>query len=210
MKNRKRPSNFLRAVRKFFLSAFVVVTFIAYALENHSVTTRAQNNQVASNGDSTPQTATPHAHSDNSAAQAQGVQIAHGDPVTSPVATPTQTPSAAPTNPPPQVTNPSPQTVQNGQYQNGTYTGPEVDIYYGLVQVQAVVQDGKITDVKFLEYPADRRTSQRINSYAVPTLQQEAIQAQSANVDIITGATLTSEGFQMSLQAALNQAKGVS
>ena len=48
----------------------------------------------------------------------------------------------------------------------------------------------------------------RINSIADPELQQEAIQAQSANVDIITGATLTSEGFQMSLQDALSQAKG--
>jgi uncharacterized protein with FMN-binding domain len=48
----------------------------------------------------------------------------------------------------------------------------------------------------------------RINSIANPELEQEAIQAQSANVDIITGATLTSEGFQMSLQAALNQARG--
>ncbi len=48
----------------------------------------------------------------------------------------------------------------------------------------------------------------RINSIAIPYLQQEALQAQSSNVDIITGATLTSEGFMMSLQAALGQAKG--
>jgi uncharacterized protein with FMN-binding domain len=48
----------------------------------------------------------------------------------------------------------------------------------------------------------------RSNSFAVPTLQQEAIQAQSANVDLITGATLTSEAFIMSLQSALANAKG--
>jgi uncharacterized protein with FMN-binding domain len=75
-----------------------------------------------------------------------------------------------------------------------------------LVQVQAKVQNGKITAVQFLQYPTDRRTSQQINAIAVPYLQQEAIQAQSANVDIVSGATLTSEGFQMSLQSALANA----
>ena len=74
------------------------------------------------------------------------------------------------------------------------------------MQVQATVQNGKIAQVQFLQYPTDRRTSQQINAIAVPDLQQEAIQAQSANVDIISGATLTSEGFQMSLQSALANA----
>jgi uncharacterized protein with FMN-binding domain len=60
--------------------------------------------------------------------------------------------------------------------------------------------------VQFLQYPSDRRTSQRINSIAMPYLRQEAIQAQSAQVDIISGATLTSEGFQASLQSALQAA----
>jgi uncharacterized protein with FMN-binding domain len=75
-----------------------------------------------------------------------------------------------------------------------------------LVQVQATVQNGKIADVQFLQYPSDRRTSQQINAFAMPYLQQEAIQAQSANVNIISGATLTSEGFAMSLQSALASA----
>jgi len=97
--------------------------------------------------------------------------------------------------------------AQAGTYKNGTYTGPVVDAYYGLVQVQAVIQNGKIADVRFLSYPNDRRTSQEINSQAMPWLTQEAIQAQSANVDIITGATLTSEAFATSLQAALQSAK---
>lgn len=83
-----------------------------------------------------------------------------------------------------------------------------VNVRFGYVQVQTTIQNGEITDVQFLQYPMDRRTSARINSVAVPMLQQEAIQAQSANVDIITGATLTSLGFERSLQAALSQAKG--
>jgi uncharacterized protein with FMN-binding domain len=91
-------------------------------------------------------------------------------------------------------------------YKNGTFQGPAVDAYYGLVQVQVSIQSGSIQSVQFLQYPSDRRTSQQINSIAMPYLQQEAIQAQSANVDIISGATLTSQGFEMSLQSALQSA----
>ena len=96
--------------------------------------------------------------------------------------------------------------VSAGQYKDGTYTGPRVDAYYGFVQVQADVQNGQLSNVKFLEFPSDRRTSQRINAVAVPDLTSEAIQAQSANVDIISGATLTSEAFAQSLQVALQSA----
>ena len=98
-------------------------------------------------------------------------------------------------------------TALAGTFKNGTFTGTEVDAYYGLVKVQATIQNGKLTDVTFLEFPQDRRTSQRINSYAVPTLQQEAMQVQSANVDLISGATLTSQAFVASLQSALAAAK---
>ena len=95
----------------------------------------------------------------------------------------------------------------SGTVKDGTFTGSEVDAYYGLVKVKTTILGGKMTDVQFLEYPSDRRTSVRINSFAVPNLQQEAIQAQTANVDIISGATLTSEAFRVSLQAALDAAK---
>ncbi len=91
-------------------------------------------------------------------------------------------------------------------YKNGTFQGPAVDAYYGLVQVQVDIQGGTIKAVQFLQYPNDRRTSQQINAIAMPYLQQEAIQAQSAKVDIISGATLTSQGFEMSLQSALQAA----
>jgi len=94
-----------------------------------------------------------------------------------------------------------------GPIKDGTYTGSEVDAYYGLVKVQTTISSGRITDVQFLEYPQDRRTSVRINSIAVPDLKQEAIQAQTANVDIVSGATLTSEAFRVSMQAALDAAK---
>jgi uncharacterized protein with FMN-binding domain len=69
-----------------------------------------------------------------------------------------------------------------------------------------VIQNGKIANIQFLDYPHDRRTSQEINTQVMPWLTQEAIQAQSANINIISGATLTSEAFANSLQSALNSA----
>ena len=102
---------------------------------------------------------------------------------------------------------PAAATVTGNSYKDGTFTGPSVDAYYGNVQVQATIQGGKITQVKFLDYPHDRRISQAINNQAMPWLNSEAVQVQSAHVDIISGATFTSEGFQQSLQSALAQAK---
>ena len=96
----------------------------------------------------------------------------------------------------------------NSGLRDGQYVGDVTDAYYGNVQVEAIIQGGRITNVQFLDFPQDRRTSQRINSYAVPVLQNEAIQSQNAYVDIISGATLTSEAFVQSLQSALNRAKG--
>ncbi len=89
---------------------------------------------------------------------------------------------------------------------DSVYTGPAVDAYYGLVQVQAVVQGGQLTAIKILRYPSDRRTSVFINRQALPILRDEAIQAQSARVDIVSGATLTSKAFIRSLDGALRQA----
>jgi len=94
-----------------------------------------------------------------------------------------------------------------GGYKDGSYTGDSVDAFYGYVQVKAVISGGKISDVKFLDYPHDRNNSIRINNIAMPYLTQEAVSAQNANVDIISGATATSEAFQQSLQSALSQAQ---
>ena len=89
---------------------------------------------------------------------------------------------------------------------DGTFDGPAVDAFYGLVQIEADVQNGKLVNIKVLQYPSDRRTSIAINRQALPILKLEAIAAQSANVDVISGATLTSEAFIESLGAALRQA----
>ncbi len=123
--------------------------------------------------------------------------------------TPTPAPQQAqPTQTTPTQTAPTPTTPTQpqGQYKDGNYTGPSVNVYYGNVQVKAVISGGKLTDVQFLQYPSDRSTSVYINSQAMPMLTQEAIQAQSANVSGVSGASETSAGFVQSLSAALTQA----
>jgi uncharacterized protein with FMN-binding domain len=92
-------------------------------------------------------------------------------------------------------------------YKDGTYNGSSVDVGYGMVQVQAVVSGGRLTAVKLLQMPSDARHSQEVAAFAGPQLVQEAITAQSAQVDIVTGATQDSEGFISSLQSALSKAK---
>ena len=98
-------------------------------------------------------------------------------------------------------------TPGRGLYKDGTYDGSVADAQWGNVQVRAVIQNGRITNVTFLQYPNERDRSVRINSYADPQLVSEAIQAQNANVDVVTGATDTSEAFIQSLSDALSQAK---
>ncbi|GCF08011.1 FMN-binding protein [Dictyobacter arantiisoli] len=98
-------------------------------------------------------------------------------------------------------------TSSGGLYKNGSYVGSVADAHWGSLQVKAIIKNGKIADVQFLQYPNDRNRSVDINNYADSQLTTEAIQAQSANVDIITGATDTSEAFVQSLSDALTQAK---
>ncbi|HSX41870.1 MAG TPA: FMN-binding protein [Candidatus Saccharimonadales bacterium] len=104
------------------------------------------------------------------------------------------------------VTSPPAVTTPTGRYKNGRYTGISADAFYGNVQVEVVITGGKITDVIFLDHPSDNGTSDRINSQAMPLLKEEAIQAQSANVDGVTGASATSGAFIQSLGSALSQA----
>ncbi len=119
-------------------------------------------------------------------------------------ATNTQTtPSAGAAAPPPAAGS-----APTGQYKDGTYTGSVANAYWGPVQVQAVVQHGAITRVRFLSYPNSHSTSTYINQQVMPVLSQEAIAAQSANVNYISGATFTSQAFEQSLAAAISKAHG--
>jgi uncharacterized protein with FMN-binding domain len=99
------------------------------------------------------------------------------------------------------------QAPMMGQYKNGTYVGSVQDAFYGNIQVQAIISNGKIAAVNFLQFPNDNRTSQYVNAQADPMLAQEAIQKQNAQVDIVSGASASSQAFQASLADALSQAK---
>src|SRR6185437_15990029 len=137
-----------------------------------------------------------------------------GNPIASsgnpPANVPVNTPTPAPIATPPKKTTstpapaPVPAPQPKGLYVDGSYTGSVADAYYGNVQVQAVISGGKITDVQFLQSPNSHGTSIQINRQAMPYLTQEAIQAQSANVNIISGATDTSMAFQHSLKQKAN------
>ncbi|GGS30401.1 FMN-binding protein [Streptomyces humidus] len=87
-------------------------------------------------------------------------------------------------------------------------TGDSVQTRYGPVQVRVTLTNGKITDVSAVEYPQDNPRDQQINSYAVPELTRETLTAQSADIDTVSGATYTSDGYRRSLQSALDSAKG--
>ena len=210
MKNQSSKQNFnlVRAVKKLFLSVFVVGSFILYALNKPTDSSASNLGMLGQNPSDTPspQELTPTSPPAPAQAPAAAATPSQQGLPSNPIPTTVPPTAVPPTNVPPSPTPNAP--LLGSQYRDGTYTGTQVDAIYGLVQVQTTIQNGKIVNVQFLEYPNDRRTSVRINSFAVPYLQQEAVQAQSANVDLITGATLTSEAFQMSLQAALNKAKG--
>ncbi len=172
----RQPSDPIRTVKKLLLSTMVVVSFAMYAAYERLTKPVSALSQNPPSAMATAGVSAPLGP----------ISITGLQPTTAASTSSTSSTSAA--------------------YKDGTYQGPPVDAYYGLVQVQVTIQTGAIQDVQFLQYPSDRRTSQQINSIAMPYLQQEAVQAQSAQVDIISGATLTSEGFIMSLQSALQSA----
>jgi uncharacterized protein with FMN-binding domain len=87
-----------------------------------------------------------------------------------------------------------------------TVTGASVDTQWGPVQVKITVSGGKITNATAVVYPQNNSRDQEINAVAIPTLQQESVGRNNANIDMVSGATYTSQGFIGSLQDALNQA----
>jgi uncharacterized protein with FMN-binding domain len=93
------------------------------------------------------------------------------------------------------------------KYKDGHFVGSVANAYYGNVQVAVDISNGKIKNVNFIQAPSDNPNSSYINQQAKPYLAQEAIQAQSSNVQVITGATFSSEAFIQSLTSALNKAK---
>jgi major membrane immunogen (membrane-anchored lipoprotein) len=89
---------------------------------------------------------------------------------------------------------------------SSTVTGDTAATRWGPVQVQLTVADGTITDVSVLQYPSGNGRDQQINARALPVLIQETLDAQNAKIDMVSGATVTSEGYLESLQSALDKA----
>ncbi len=87
-----------------------------------------------------------------------------------------------------------------------TLAGPVVTTRWGAVQVQVTVTDGRLTDVAALQLPGGDRRSSSISSRVAPTLRSQALTAQSASIDGVSGATYTSTAYARSLQAALDTA----
>ncbi|MFJ8505333.1 FMN-binding protein [Streptomyces avermitilis] len=87
-----------------------------------------------------------------------------------------------------------------------TVTGDTVQTRWGPVQVRVTVRNGRITEVTAVAYPQENPRDQEINSYAIPQLRREALAAQSAQIDSVSGATYTSDGYRQSLQSALDSA----
>jgi uncharacterized protein with FMN-binding domain len=87
-----------------------------------------------------------------------------------------------------------------------TVTGTSADTRWGPVQVQLTVDNGTITDVTVVHYPTGNSKDRAINARAIPILVQETLDAQNAQIDMVSGATVTSDGYVESLQSALDQA----
>lgn len=88
-----------------------------------------------------------------------------------------------------------------------TVTGTAASTIYGPVQVQIMVKGGKVTAAKAVEYPQDTPRDSQINAFAIPVLDREAVSVGSDKIDMVSGATYTSQGYRTSLQNALDQAK---
>jgi len=97
-------------------------------------------------------------------------------------------------------------TSGTGTAQTATVTGSSTETRWGPVQVQIAVANGEITDVTVVEYPTGNGKDRQINARALPVLVQETLDAQSADIDMVSGATVTSEGYVGSLQSALDEA----
>jgi uncharacterized protein with FMN-binding domain len=181
-------------MRKILLSALVIISFFMYAFlvraKSVAQTPVIAQNTIGKRISITP-TATPVPLTPTPTVKIQQSTTILLQPTSTPQ--PTVVPTATP----------KPQ----GQFKDGTYTGSVADAFYGPIQAQVTVSGGRISSVQLVQSPNDRPESIQINEQAGPMLAQEAIQAQSANVDVVSGATDTSNAFVQSMQAALSQAK---
>jgi len=121
-------------------------------------------------------------------------------------AAPADTGGQPPAGPPPPGPGTATTTTPPGASGTRTINGDVFSNRYGNVQVAVVLNGNQIVDVKALQLPFDRARSQEISSQAAPLLHDEVLQAQSAQIDTIGGATFTTDSYAQSLQSALDRA----
>lgn len=205
-------------MKKILSTTFLVVVFTFYTLSKRTVGTEisvlppssqqpvaassASNAQASSAFSSTPTTVVTTSQAKIPVKVPPPVPVSAAQPPPEPPPMPA---SAIP--PPPPIASSATPVQQQGPYKNGTYVSPSVDAYFGNVQIQVTIQNGLIADVAFLDYPQDRGNSVHINTRAMPILKTEAIRAQSAPVDIVSGATAMSDAFNTALRSVIAQAR---
>ena len=151
-------------------------------------------------------------HTSTNSSSTAGVGAVASAPLTTPTPAPTAPARPAPTitaPPPAKATAPAASSAAptpTPTSATGTYTGEVAQTEWGPVQVQLTVAAGRITAVQVPQYPNGNPRDAEINSYALPTLIQETEQQQSAQIDMVSGATVTSTGYLQSLQSALDKA----
>lgn len=162
----------------------VLVLLFSYHTSRSSVVATAETRPVTTSAQSAPSTTTDQgAGSSGGTDEAEGAEDSAGSGATSSDSSGSSASAAA-----------------------TTFAGDAVDTRFGPVQVQITVADGRITAVDVLQVPMEDRHDQMINSRAVPVYNEEAVQAQSADIDVVSGATVTWEGYTQSLQSAIDAA----
>lgn len=104
-------------------------------------------------------------------------------------------------------TKPTTNATQSGGSATKVITGSSIGTRYGPVQLRVTFSGSKITKIDVIQYPTESNRDQEINDQALPILNQEAMAKQSANIDVVSGASYTSNGYAQSLQSAIDQVK---
>jgi uncharacterized protein with FMN-binding domain len=108
---------------------------------------------------------------------------------------------------PARVSAPATTSTSSQPTASGRVTGDDVPTRFGDIQVQLTLSHGRITDVQWLKLPFDRARSRFISQQAAPILRREVLTAQSARIDLLSGATYTSDAWATSVQSALSRAR---
>jgi uncharacterized protein with FMN-binding domain len=204
-------------MKRAVLSTLGTITAIVVLLAFKSAPVRvARPPFVSPLGSSEPPIPDPPATSPNVASIAPSsaaASVASIAPTTQPAApttrgAATRTPTTAPTKTATQVQTKTPtrSAAPTTKAASGTFLGSSVQTRYGPVQIKITYAAGRVTGVVAVQLPSGRSRDAEINNYAVPILESETLAAQSANINSVSGATYTSDGYVQSLQSALDAA----